>query len=165
MFPVWPLTDVGSRNGTYVRISGEKELTHGDYLFRYALHRVGDVTTAEEMVQETLVAALESIDSFDGRSTVRTWMTSILRFKIADHFRRRPREKPVDMQTLHARVEGLIPGLRPERARAPPCPGPARAPPCPAPTPRVGWLRSETRDHRAFAGRCEAQVRRPRPVR
>lgn len=27
------LTDLNSRNGTYVRIKGERELTHGDYLF------------------------------------------------------------------------------------------------------------------------------------
>jgi len=27
------LVDLGSKNGTYLRISGEKALTHGDYLF------------------------------------------------------------------------------------------------------------------------------------
>ena len=27
------LTDAGSKNGTYVRIEGEHELSHGDYLF------------------------------------------------------------------------------------------------------------------------------------
>jgi hypothetical protein len=27
------LTDLNSRNGTYVRLRAEKELSHGDYLF------------------------------------------------------------------------------------------------------------------------------------
>jgi len=27
------LTDLNSRNGTYVRIKSERDLTHGDYLF------------------------------------------------------------------------------------------------------------------------------------
>ena len=29
----WGVTDQESRNGTYVRIQGEQELAHGDYLF------------------------------------------------------------------------------------------------------------------------------------
>ena len=62
--------------------------SHRPYLLRYALAQVRDAELAEEAVQEALVAALESIDGFDKRSTLRTWLTSILRFKVIDIQRR-----------------------------------------------------------------------------
>jgi RNA polymerase sigma-70 factor (ECF subfamily) len=55
---------------------------------RYALAQLRDSQLAEEAVQEALVAALEGIDGFGGRSTLRTWLTSILRFKVIDLHRR-----------------------------------------------------------------------------
>jgi RNA polymerase sigma-70 factor, ECF subfamily len=58
------------------------------YLMRYALAQLRDSQLAEEAVQEALVAALEGIDGFGGRSTLRTWLTSILRFKVIDLQRR-----------------------------------------------------------------------------
>ncbi len=65
---------------------------HRTYLMRYALAQARDATIAEEAVQETLLAALESIAAFRGRSTLRTWLTSILRFKLADQRRLAARE-------------------------------------------------------------------------
>jgi len=62
--------------------------SHRPYLVRYALAQLRDAETAEEVVQEALLAALEAIGSFQGQSTLRTWLTSILRFKVADHQRR-----------------------------------------------------------------------------
>lgn len=62
--------------------------SHRPYLVRYALSQLRDAELAEEAVQEALVAALESIDSFGGRSSLRTWLTSILRFKVIDLQRR-----------------------------------------------------------------------------
>jgi RNA polymerase sigma-70 factor (ECF subfamily) len=61
---------------------------HGDVLFRYARSRVGHRHLAEDLVQEALLAALQSRDKFQGRATVRTWLLSILRHKIIDHCRR-----------------------------------------------------------------------------
>ena len=61
---------------------------HRAYLARYALAQLRDAELAEEAVQEALVAALEGIATFDGRSTLRTWLTSILRFKVIDIQRR-----------------------------------------------------------------------------
>jgi RNA polymerase sigma-70 factor, ECF subfamily len=58
--------------------------THRPYLLKYALAKLRDDTQAEEVVQEALLAALTSIDSFQGGSTLRTWLTSILKFKIVD---------------------------------------------------------------------------------
>lgn len=61
---------------------------HGDYLFRYALIRVRNETVAEDLVQDTLLAALKSRDRYCGGNSERGWLTGILRHKIFDHFRR-----------------------------------------------------------------------------
>jgi RNA polymerase sigma-70 factor, ECF subfamily len=61
---------------------------HGDALYRYARSRVGSRELAEDLVQDAFLAALQSRDRFQGQSTVRTWLLSILRHKIVDHYRR-----------------------------------------------------------------------------
>jgi RNA polymerase sigma-70 factor (ECF subfamily) len=47
-----------------------------------------DAALAEEAVQEALLAALEGLAGFGGRSSLRTWLTSILRYKVIDLQRR-----------------------------------------------------------------------------
>lgn len=69
---------------------------YGDYLFRFAMLRVRDPGVAEEVVQDTLVAALQARERFSGKSSERSWLTGILKHKIIDHFRRITRERPVD---------------------------------------------------------------------
>lgn len=69
---------------------------HGDYLFRYAVMRVRDEGAAEDLVQDTLLAAIQSLSSYGGKSTERTWLTGILKHKIIDHFRKYSREVPLD---------------------------------------------------------------------
>ena len=66
---------------------------HRPYLLRYALAQLRDGQLAEEAVQEALLAALESISTFHGKSTLRTWLTSILRFKVIDLQRRAMAER------------------------------------------------------------------------
>ena len=61
---------------------------HRPYLVRYALSQLRDAQLAEEAVQEALLAALEALPRFNGQSTLRTWLTSILRFKVIDLQRR-----------------------------------------------------------------------------
>lgn len=65
---------------------------YGDYLFRYALARVRDPAVAEDLVQETFLAALRGRDSFLSKSSGQTWLTAILKHKIIDYFRRGSRE-------------------------------------------------------------------------
>ena len=65
---------------------------HGDYLYRYALFRLRDTSIAEDMVQETLLAALQSRSNFEGRASERTWLTGILKHKIIDYFRKISKE-------------------------------------------------------------------------
>lgn len=69
---------------------------YGDYLYRYALYRVYETTVAEDLVQETFLAALGSIKNFQYRSSIKTWLTGILKHKIIDHFRKKAKEQPMD---------------------------------------------------------------------
>ncbi len=62
--------------------------SHRGYLIRFATARLREADAAEEVVQEALLAALDGCDSFAGGSTLRTWLTSILKFKIIDFQRR-----------------------------------------------------------------------------
>jgi len=66
---------------------------HADYLFRYALPRVRDRHAAEDVLQETFLAALKAAATFRGDSSPRTWLVGLLRRKIADHYRKRCRER------------------------------------------------------------------------
>lgn len=65
---------------------------YADYLFAYARRRVREQTAAEDLVQETFLAALSANDSFSGRSSEKTWLTGILKHKIYDYFRRHSRQ-------------------------------------------------------------------------
>ena len=61
---------------------------HGDYLYRYALLRIRDVQVAEDLLQETLLAAVGAYRNHAGRSSERTWLVGILKHKVIDYFRR-----------------------------------------------------------------------------
>jgi len=69
---------------------------YGDFLYRYALSRVKDPSIAEDLVQETFLAALKARQNFQGRSTARTWMIAILKHKIVDYIRKKVREPASD---------------------------------------------------------------------
>lgn len=62
--------------------------SHRGYMLRFATAKLRDADQAEEVVQEALLAALDGIESFSGQSALRTWLTSILKFKIIDFQRR-----------------------------------------------------------------------------
>lgn len=68
---------------------------HGDALYRYALMRVRDEGLAEELVQDTFVAALAARSGFSGQASERTWLIAILKNKLVDHMRRVQREEPL----------------------------------------------------------------------
>jgi RNA polymerase sigma-70 factor (ECF subfamily) len=66
---------------------------YGDQLYNYALTRVGRHDLAEELVQDTLLAAVRNLDSFRGCSSEKTWLFGILKNKILSHFRTAWRQK------------------------------------------------------------------------
>jgi len=65
---------------------------HGSALYSFALLHIRDTHRAEDLVQETLLAALGSREKFHGDSSIRTWLIGILKHKIIDQFRRQARE-------------------------------------------------------------------------
>jgi RNA polymerase sigma-70 factor (ECF subfamily) len=73
---------------------------HTRYLTAYAMRAVGDRDLAQDLVQDTLVAALSADAGFEGRSALRTWLVGILRHKIMDAYRDRARA-PASLDELH----------------------------------------------------------------
>ncbi len=69
---------------------------YGDFLYRFTLSRIKDPSLAEDLVQETFLAALKARKNFQGRSTTRTWLIAILKHKIVDHIRKQVREQTSD---------------------------------------------------------------------
>lgn len=69
---------------------------YGDLLYRFALFRVKDSTAAEDLVQETFLAALGAYKNFKGHSTLRTWLIAILKNKSVDHIRKKVKEQGSD---------------------------------------------------------------------
>ena len=65
---------------------------HGDVLYRYALARVRKPEVAQDLVQETLLAAMRARDRFAGQSSVRSWLCGILKHKLCDYYRKLGRE-------------------------------------------------------------------------
>ena len=71
---------------------------------------------AEDIVQETFLAALKSAKGFKGRSSAYTWLCSIAYHKVADHYRRQSRERKrmvsgVDVDTVD---DAENPGRQPQ---------------------------------------------------
>jgi RNA polymerase sigma-70 factor (ECF subfamily) len=61
---------------------------YGDALFHFSLARVKNREIAEDLVQETFLAAVKSQDRFKGRSSEKTWLFGILKHKVIDHYRK-----------------------------------------------------------------------------
>lgn len=72
---------------TFARFVGR----YGRELLRYCRRLAPDEDTAEDVVQETFIAAWNQLASFRGDASVRTWLFAICTRKIFDlHRRRRP---------------------------------------------------------------------------
>jgi len=70
---------------------GDQINAHRGYLLRVAQLQLRDQDLAEDVVQETLVAALAG-SGFSGKSSLKTWLTGILKHKIVDAIRHKQRE-------------------------------------------------------------------------
>lgn len=65
---------------------------HGDHLYRFALARVRNSDVAEDLLQETFLAALQGSYRESGPTAERRWMIGIIKHKIVDYFRRTTKE-------------------------------------------------------------------------
>lgn len=70
-------------------------IAYRDYLIRFALQRVSDYGSAEDLVQDTFLSGWNARKNFRGDCNERTWLTGILRNKIIDHYRRTGRRPSV----------------------------------------------------------------------
>jgi len=66
-------------------------------LLRFAMMQLRNDSMAEDVVSETFLAILEKPDNFAGRSSLRTYATGILKFKIIDVIRKRGREVHIEL--------------------------------------------------------------------
>jgi RNA polymerase sigma-70 factor (ECF subfamily) len=82
---------------------------YGDTLYRFSRARVKDSFTAEDLVQETLLAAYRSRKNFSGRSTLKTWLIGILRHKIVDYYRKlKPEQSEEDLDSYASSSDNLF---------------------------------------------------------
>ncbi|UII80297.1 sigma-70 family RNA polymerase sigma factor [Flagellimonas sp. CMM7] len=63
--------------------------TYSDDLFRWAYHKTSSKDTAEDLVQETFLAAVRAFDGYKKESSPKTWLFAILNNKIIDFYRKR----------------------------------------------------------------------------
>lgn len=84
---------------------------YGDMVYRFVYHQVGGVVEdAEDITQETFLAALRSAHRFRGDSRLRTWLFRIAAHKIADHWRSRRRRPPeLPLEDWHLTGEDVSP--------------------------------------------------------
>jgi len=98
------LSTVGTELGLIAGLkAGEAEAwrelcqAYGEALYLYAYHRTGDAAAADDIRQETLLAAVEGIGGYRGEVPLFGWLCGIARHKVADERRRRARQSlPVE---------------------------------------------------------------------
>lgn len=66
------------------------------YLLKIARMELRDGTAAEDMVSDVITQAFERRETFRGTSSLRTWLTSILKNRIIDLLRKQWREQPLE---------------------------------------------------------------------
>ena len=102
---------------------------HRPYLVRFARQRLRDHALVDDVVQETLLAALQGAHQFEGKATLRTWLTGILLRRISDSVRLQRRHVRVDVDADTAEGDE---GLGPDEANT-------------APTEPIDWLDPQRR--------------------
>ncbi len=57
-------------------------------IYGYLLNQLGDVHDAEDVTSETFLRLVSKLDSFEGRASFRTWLYTVARNQLRDHWRR-----------------------------------------------------------------------------
>ena len=91
---------------------------YSDQLYTWAFCKTSNKETAEDLVQETFLAAVHSFQTFENKSEPKTWLFSIMKNKIADHYRksfRMSENKTVSFNQLFNSNEDWIAEQRPQQ--------------------------------------------------
>jgi RNA polymerase sigma-70 factor, ECF subfamily len=123
----WPVPDFARRGGVDGTVADDvliAAIAAGDWdamrtlynrhrirVFRFATRLVDDVSAAEDVASEAFIEVWRQAGRFEGRSSVSTWIMSILRFKALSARRRRP-EAELDMKLAETVPD---PSLSPEQ--------------------------------------------------
>ncbi|MBA3665409.1 MAG: sigma-70 family RNA polymerase sigma factor [Bacteroidetes bacterium] len=77
---------------------------YSDYLYNFACYRVNDKDLAEDLVQDTFLSGLGGSANFKGQASEKTWLVSILKNKIIDHYKKAStrNESPLQLSTYDA---------------------------------------------------------------
>ena len=76
-------------------------------VYRYHLARTGQVQVAEDLTSQTFLTALEAIHGFRGQGSFASWLFGIASHKLADHYRRRRPELPLELAEAQHSPEAL----------------------------------------------------------
>jgi RNA polymerase sigma-70 factor (ECF subfamily) len=87
-------------------------------VYRYLLSRCdGDVSVAEDLTWQTMVHAIRDRHRFDGRTHVVTWLCSIGRIHLVDHYRHEGRGTPRFARLVDEVPRGVSPAWKAGEAR------------------------------------------------
>ncbi len=77
---------------------------YADYLYKYAYYRVNNDELAQDLVQDVFLSALKGKDTYKGEASEKTWLVSILKNKILDHYKKAStrNESPLKLNTYDA---------------------------------------------------------------
>jgi RNA polymerase sigma-70 factor (ECF subfamily) len=78
---------------------------HARRLFRLAVSLCGNAADAEDVLQETLAGAYQGLERFEGRSSVKTWLSRILVTQVARWRRGRRNKQSVSLEGISSRPD------------------------------------------------------------
>lgn len=87
-----------SISGDLMRLQVDELSLLRNEMLRYARNQLRDDAMADDLVQDALAGAFSSLDGYQGKASLKTWVFKILKNKINDEFRnkkRRPVHTPV----------------------------------------------------------------------
>ncbi|MEM7411524.1 MAG: RNA polymerase sigma factor [Myxococcota bacterium] len=79
-------------------------------VFAFALKRLGDATEAEDVAQDTFLQLYRSIQKYEGRSSLLTWIFGIAHHEVCNRFRRQ-RLETVPLEDQERELVAPMPGL------------------------------------------------------
>ncbi|MCA9989253.1 MAG: sigma-70 family RNA polymerase sigma factor [Anaerolineales bacterium] len=71
-----------------------------DNVYRYMMARTGQAADAQDLTQQTFLAALEALPRYDERFPFASWLFGIARHKVTDFYRRRRPESDLGAAAL-----------------------------------------------------------------
>ena len=78
---------------------------YGDDLYSWALYKTSSKEVAEDLVQETFIAAFSNFEKFQEKSAPKTWLFSILKNKLIDFYRSKSNEYSLSFEEYYLPVK------------------------------------------------------------